>query len=146
MIEIHIRTGDMRAWWARALGEFQINARQALGQAAALAVHSAKTSSRYKSRTGELARSIHRAPMGAWAWKISADAPHAAYVEFGTRPHRIDARRAKALRFVQHGRVVFRRSVQHPGTQPTHFLWRSVDAAGDELEDLLVRAMRRSFR
>lgn len=46
--------------------------------------------------------------------------------EFGSAPHRITARRRKALRFTVGGQVVFRRSVQHPGTTGTFFLTRSL--------------------
>lgn len=146
MIETRINTGDMRAWFARALSAFQADAKQALGQAAAMAVQSAQTSTRYKSRTGELAKSIRRVPMGAWSWKIMATAGHAAYVEFGTKPHTITARKARALRFVQHGQIRFAHSVRHPGTKATHFVWRAVDASGDVLEDMLAKAVNRAFR
>lgn len=40
----------------------------------------------------------------------------------GSRPHVIRARRRKTLRFVVNGRVVFRRKVDHPGTQGSGFL------------------------
>lgn len=48
----------------------------------------------------------------------------------GTVPHRITARRRKMLRYIQNGRVIFRRSVWHPGTRGTHFLINALPAAG----------------
>jgi hypothetical protein len=39
------------------------------------------------------------------------------YQEYGTRPHVIRPRRAKALRFVVGGRVVFAAKVNHPGNK-----------------------------
>lgn len=49
-------------------------------------------------------------------------APHAKYIEEGTVPHPIVARRAKFLRFKVGNRWVFRKSVQHPGTKPRPFM------------------------
>lgn len=48
----------------------------------------------------------------------------------GTPPHIIRARRKKSLRFTVGGKVVFRRSVHHPGTTGTHFLTKSLPLAG----------------
>jgi hypothetical protein len=47
----------------------------------------------------------------------------------GSAAHRITARRRKSLRFVVAGRVMFRRSVWHPGTTGTQFLTRSLPYA-----------------
>lgn len=58
---------------------------------------------------------------------VGSELPHARPHHEGTRPHRIEPRRAKALRFVGgDGRVVFALHVDHPGTRPNPFL---VDAA-----------------
>lgn len=40
----------------------------------------------------------------------------------GARPHVIRARRAKALRFRWHGKIVFFARVNHPGNRPNRFL------------------------
>lgn len=53
----------------------------------------------------------------------------------GTRPHRIEARNGKALRFTSGGQTIFRRGVNHPGTAPDPFLTAAEDAAADELFD-----------
>lgn len=49
----------------------------------------------------------------------------------GSPPHIIRARRAKTLRFVWRGEVVFRRQVRHPGTRGTKFLTRALPFAAD---------------
>lgn len=49
----------------------------------------------------------------------------------GSSPHIIRARRAKTLRFEQHGVIVFRKQVRHPGTRGTRFLTRALPFAGD---------------
>ena len=46
----------------------------------------------------------------------------AVYLERGTRPHIIRARRAHALHFNWHGREVFFKSVHHPGTRARPFM------------------------
>jgi hypothetical protein len=61
---------------------------------------------------------------------IEADAPYATYHHDGTRPHVIRPVHAKALRFVgKDGRVVFAKSVYHPGTKPNRFLLDSLPLA-----------------
>lgn len=47
---------------------------------------------------------------------------YANYVASGTRPHIIQPRRARALRFIVAGRTVFTQRVHHPGTRPNDFL------------------------
>jgi len=64
---------------------------------------------------------------------IYAKAPYSAYVEFGTRPHLILPKRARALRFEVDGEVVFARRVHHPGTQPQPYLFPAVYEAIPEL-------------
>jgi HK97 gp10 family phage protein len=49
-------------------------------------------------------------------------APYAGYVEFGTAPHEIRPKTAKALRFTVGGKVVFARVVHHPGTRPAYYV------------------------
>lgn len=55
------------------------------------------------------------------------DVPYAGYVRWGTRPHLIRARRAKALRFEIQGKEIFAKQVHHPGTKPNYFMERAVD-------------------
>lgn len=49
----------------------------------------------------------------------------------GSGPHVIRPRRAKALRFVINGRVIFAAKVNHPGSPGTRFLTRALPAARD---------------
>lgn len=48
--------------------------------------------------------------------------PAVQYVLFGTRPHLIRPRRARALRFEVEGRVVFAQLVRHPGNRADNFM------------------------
>ncbi len=145
-VEIRISTREFAAWLRRATEDFQAGAKQALGQSVALALREARATQAFKDRTGELRRSIVSFRRSDWAAGIKATAKHAAYVEYGTEPHRIEARKARSLRFVSAGEIRFRRSVQHPGTKPTHFMERAGDAGRTALEEMLLRAIARAFR
>ncbi len=71
---------------------------------------------------------------------VGAEAKHAVFVEFDTKPHDIEPkkRRAKgskgaktkranrALRFESGGDEIFRRKVHHPGTDGLHFIETSM--------------------
>jgi hypothetical protein len=60
--------------------------------------------------------------------ELRADAEHADHVANGTKPHVIEPRRKKVLRWVGAGGEVFARRVNHPGTKP-HAYWREAIAA-----------------
>ena len=74
--------------------------------------------------------------------------PLALFLEGGTRPHIITARRARVLKFFwrKAGRVVFRYRVRHPGTRPYHFIRRSAEAASEATEKELRREMQQLAR
>ena len=67
-------------------------------------------------------------------------------LEHGTRPHTIRAK-SGSLRFRAGGQLMFRRSVQHPGTRAYRFLSGATNAAyrfmGGRLEQRLSRLARR---
>lgn len=63
----------------------------------------------------------------------------------GTKPHPIVAVNAHYLRFKVGGTVMFRRSVQHPGTTGDHFLDAAADAAGEELALSVEQALDEAF-
>lgn len=79
--------------------------------------------------TRAILNSIHR-ERGPGYVDVVAGVPgvtdYLGYHHFGTEPRIIRARRAKALRFVTGGKVVFARSVRHPGTSGTFFLTRAL--------------------
>lgn len=108
--------------------------RQLLGQLAALAATQARSTTSFKDRTGALRKSIRRGERGPWAQFVKVggkDAPYAVFIEAGSRPHEIKARRAKFLRFEQNGQIVFRKRVFHPGTRPARFMESARDSAED---------------
>jgi hypothetical protein len=78
-----------------------------------------------KVRTGHLRRTIGpptvQETSGGAMGELSVTAPYAKYLERGTSPYRIVARRGKALRFLVGGQVRFAKAVQHPGLRPRPF-------------------------
>lgn len=71
-------------------------------------------------KTGRLKRS-RRVRISTTGSRFSATVeytqPYGEMLDQGTRPHVIRPRRARVLRFVSGGRVVYTRRVNHPGTR-----------------------------
>lgn len=84
-------------------------------------------------RTGRMANSLKmtmRARRTFVVGTITASPRYTHFVERGTRPHVIKARKKRALKFHGRGGIVIVRSVKHPGTKPRPFMFRSlVDVA-----------------
>lgn len=83
-------------------------------------------------KTGRMAESVGSTVLGRAAI-VGLRASYARFLEFGTRPHEIRPRRARALRFSIGGRMIFARRVLHPGIRPRRF----VQAAAEELQEEL---------
>jgi hypothetical protein len=77
---------------------------------------------------------------------------YAAYLEYGTGSYRttgfyaIRPRRAKALRFVIRGQVIFARKVMHPGVRAYKFGWKATSAAHRVMGERLAIGMARVSR
>jgi hypothetical protein len=75
--------------------------------------------------TGRLKNSIHmrqsRFPLGQ-EMRIGSPLSYAYNHHEGTKPHIITPDRTQVLRFSSRGRIVYARSVRHPGTKPNKFL------------------------
>lgn len=98
--------------------------------------------------TGELQGSI-RATHGPGYSRVTAAAPHAAAVEFGTWSHNehdpksgtysIRPVRAQALRFeTANGEVVFAQKVEHPGIEARPFMLPAANEVKEEFTDRLA--------
>lgn len=73
--------------------------------------------------TGRLRDSIRFYRDSDGTWVVIADVPYSLVVHQGSRPHPIEPRRAKVLRFPSKGgSVVYTKRVNHPGTRPQPFL------------------------
>lgn len=71
---------------------------------------------------------IEGSASGLAAYVIS-EHPASVYVIYGTRPHIIRPRRARALRFTAGGRTVYSAVVHHPGSRPNNFLGQALREA-----------------
>jgi hypothetical protein len=94
-------------------------------------------------RSGALRKSIYAQVRGDKS-TIRARAPYAGFVINGTPPHIIRAK-GNALRFEIGGRVVFARSVNHPGTKPNDFFSRALEAERKRIEDEMAEVGGRFF-
>ena len=76
-------------------------------------------------KTGALRMSIHMKHLanstGQYVW-IGSNKNYAYIHHQGSKPHLITPSRATTLRFTSGGRVVYARSVLHPGTKPNRYL------------------------
>ena len=105
-------------------------------------------------KTGNLGRTIHLGSVTTTSATTVAGARYAAAVEYGTKPHEIRPRRAKALRFPakgspttlggrvkKGGAFAFAKVVRHPGTKPQPFMVPGAEAAiRTEGVDVIVTA------
>jgi hypothetical protein len=146
MIGVSIDTSSFRSWFHRAAGEAVVNVRQTFGQGVALAHAHARATTKFKDRTGDLRRSITRGQKSTWVHFLKASAPHALFVEEKTKPHRIEARNGKVLRFRFHGGIQFRRFVNHPGTKGAHFMDDAATVGSRFLDWRMEDAITRAFR
>ena len=84
--------------------------------------------------TGEMVRAIRvtSGRISPTTWRVDAEVPviQAATTDRGASPHIIRPRRAKALRFVVDGRVVYARIVHHPGNAPSRWFSDVMSPAG----------------
>jgi hypothetical protein len=83
--------------------------------------------------TGALFRSIVARPLGDGSqWEIGHDlqvAPHALFVHWGTKPHKIEPKNKKVLRWAGPNGFAFARAVNHPGYRGDPWLAEQAAAA-----------------
>lgn len=100
----------------------------------------------FKPRTGGLQRAttgqVLRTSRGSIV-RLQNRKPYASAIDKGARPHVIQARTAKTLRFTSSdGALVFRRRVNHPGNRAYHFLRTATVAAGHTFQLGMSARMR----
>jgi hypothetical protein len=71
---------------------------------------------------------------------------YAKYIEYGTRPHIIRARRARFLRFMYNGEMVFRKQVNHPGNKPYKFFSNAHTGAYNRMSPRLIKRYNEAAR
>lgn len=134
------------------LADLDIAAGTTAGEVATQVIHSmgdevASLGAKYAPRdTGELASSIavYKGPLEA---RVKAEAPHAAYVEFGTWSHSViepksgtytiePKKKGGVLRFTAgDGKTVYTRKVEHPGIKPNPFMEKATNEILEKFQD-----------
>ena len=82
------------------------------------------------TRSGHLSQSVGWRPEGEMGAVVYVQAPHAEYVEEGTKPHIIRPRRRKALKIPNPSGqgYLIRAKVSHPGTTAQPFFYADLPA------------------
>lgn len=116
---------------------------KALAAAAVDVEDLAEDSAAVHNKTGRLVRSLVRQRDGA-GWLIGHDgqhAPHALFVHWGTKPHKIAPKRKKALRWAAGGVFAFAKGVNHPGYKGDPYFVRAAREAPALFERHLQRML-----
>lgn len=135
-----IDTAPLERAWAESLRVLSdVGIRGGVAKGVEEGAAQARASHPYQDRTGALTAStqgrVEVSTPGAAEGVIEATAKYASFVESGTAPHRIEARRAAALHWVgSGGEHHFARAVHHPGTTQRPFIGPAVQKAERVIE------------
>lgn len=115
-------------------------------QMAQIAYDSAERGADKHTKTGALRQSLftRAIPKGREVGHDLQRAPHALFVQLGTRPHVITPDKKKALRWTAGGMFVFARRVNHPGYRGDAYLVRAADDAIRQFSAIVDRALQES--
>ncbi len=96
------------------------------------------------NKTGALVQSLfNRAiPKGREVGHDPARAPHAVFVQLGTRPHEIRPKNKKALRWASGGKFFFAGKVSHPGYRGDGYLFNAATLAVREFSAIVDKALK----
>lgn len=95
-------------------------------------------------KTGALFRSLYNRsiPNGREVGHDPQAAPHALFVIFGTKPHRIYPKNKKALRWSSGGAFHFAKWVDHPGYRGDNYMQAAADTAITQFATIVNAAMK----
>ena len=115
-------------------------------QMAQIAYDSAERGADAHTKTGAMRQSLfaRAIPKGREVGHDLQRAPHALFVQFGTRPHVITPSKKKALRWPAGGAFVFAKRVNHPGYRGDAYLARAADDAVRQFAAIVDRALQES--
>lgn len=96
------------------------------------------------NKTGALFQSLFNRPIpnGREVGHDPARAPHAVFVQLGTRPHEIRPKNKKALRWASGGKFFFAGKVNHPGYRGDAYLINAATLALREFSGILDKALK----
>lgn len=115
-------------------------------QMAQIAYDSAERGADAHTKTGAMRQSLfaRAIPKGREVGHDLQRAPHARFVQFGTRPHVITPSKKKALRWPAGGTFAFAKRVNHPGYRGDAYLARAADDAVRQFAAIVDRALKES--
>lgn len=145
MLEVTLDTSDLRKALENFFTTLRREASEALGDAAQASLERIASGTYWTQRTGKTARSFKARQRGELAYEVSSNAPVAGFLNAGTKPHVIEAKRGR-LRFVANGQVRFARRVRHPGTRPIGFEAIEAQKGQADAERGLERAAERAVQ
>ncbi len=98
------------------------------------------------TKTGRLARSLYvrEIPHGRIIGHNLEHAPHALFVHWGTKPHVIERKHKKALRWPSGGDFAFAKRVNHPGYKGDAWLIRAADEAVRQFDAIVTKHLKGS--
>lgn len=148
MFEVRVDADDLVEGLRQLGQELDREMGDAMGTSLQLVAASAKGSTAFQDRSGQLRNSIQADPppcgsflRGDLAGTVSAGAPHALVIEEGSgqhgrkgAPYRIRPRQRRALRIPVEGGFIFRREIWHPGVAPRLYLASALEQELSEIE------------
>lgn len=151
VIVVELEVDELKAAFKQVDAKLEQHLPVALALGAQMVADEARRKHDYKDRTSELTNSIMAGDVegsyqgGDLTVTVSAGAAHGIYVEEGTRAHVIRPKHRKALRWTGGNGFIFAKSVNHPGTDATHFLANALDAKLDDVASELEAATELAF-
>lgn len=140
---------SVRVAHRRLLSQHDAILSQEMKRAAEVGVVEVRRNPGFKPRTGTLQRAtkgkVVRTKRGGIV-RLQNAKRYAAPIDKGSRPHVIRARRGRALRFVSGGKLIFRRSVRHPGNRPFRFLSGALLTAYRSFEERTIARLTAAAR
>jgi Bacteriophage HK97-gp10, putative tail-component len=147
--EISLEVGLVIDACTRTINAVDKRLRLALRRAASAVATSAHRQHSYQDRTGNLSNSIHAGEVSGGTElrvDITANTPYAAAIEYGARPHKINAKPGKWLRFGTVSGVVFAKSVNHPGNRPYKYLAGALERESETVNARVGEGLAAGFR
>lgn len=120
--------------------------REVIRQISDIAMRSVEAGAARHNRTGALFQSVYNRaiPNGREVGHDPQRAPHALFVVFGTRPHKIRPKDKKALRWAGPGGFIFSRLVYHPGYIGDDYMKRAADNALRQFDTIVTNTLKES--
>lgn len=97
------------------------------------------------AKTGALERSLYNKKItgGREVGHAAQVAPYARFVHWGTRPHVIQPKKRKALRWPVDGKFIFAKRVHHPGYKGDPWLLKAVDEASRNFDQIVAGSLKK---